>query len=141
MKLLSIIFLLLLFFIFFSTLLTACKEPEKKTIPIYQPGLGEFMMQLDYHHTAMGAALKDTNIARVQYEADELNEVATQLEAFHNNHEKLKQPFTAWRSSMMEQPLKILASSSSIDSLNKNYVILTANCNSCHQSKDRKSVV
>lgn len=133
MKKRNVILLEIIFSLFIAIAIISCNRPENKNIPAYQPGLGEFMMQMEYHHHAMDMALKDSNIARVHYEADEINEVAEQIEIFHNNHEKLKQAFSTWRSSVMEQPLKILAVSSSADSLKINYAILTANCNSCHQ--------
>jgi len=44
-----------------------------------KPGLGEFMLQLKYHHDRLGEAITAKDYERAQYEIDEMKETAEKI--------------------------------------------------------------
>ena len=115
----------------------SCHDNTKKneTTASYKPGLGEFMMQLQYHQEQMGLAIKDSNYARVDYETAEMDEVAELIKQYHNKHEKLIVPFTKQYAMYVEAPLAAIKKQSverNMQQLKNNYTMMISSCNSCH---------
>ena len=72
-----------------------------------KPGLGEYMMQLEYHHDRLKTAAEINNIERVSYETEELAELPEKIKLFHNKHEKLQaKTFTEWTNAYIKPSLK-----------------------------------
>ena len=108
---------------------------KNETDAVYKPGLGEFMMQLQYHQEQMGLAIKDSNYARVDYETSEMDEVAELIKQYHNEHEKLVMPFTKQYATYVESPLAAIkkqCAEKNLPQLKNNYTIMISSCNSCH---------
>lgn len=129
----------LILFLFISCNTSSNSVPQvndsKKEIDELTPGLGEYMIQLEYHHQKIGKAIVDTNYKRIDYELDELQEVFEKIEYFHNNHEKLKETFEQNKNAYLTPTINLLKSASSHkqkDSCVFFYNQLTSNCNSCH---------
>ncbi len=100
-----------------------------------KPGLGEFMVQLKYHHDQLAEAISIKSSGRAAYEVDEMKEVTEKLIKLHINNDKLVKPFPVFFEKYLQAPLASLANAADkkdIPALQFNFEALTNNCNSCH---------
>lgn len=135
----------LLSFLFILLLISSCnsnssnpnssQNVNKEDVKELTPGLGEYMIQLEYHHRKIGDAINDSNFKWIDYELDELQEVFEKIEHFHNDHEKLKESFENNKNAYLIPTINLLKSASSRkqkDSCLLYFTKLTNNCNNCH---------
>jgi len=133
--------------IFSFALLLGCNNSEKEAVDKSKcktddnliPGMGEYMVQLDYHHQAMMTAIGDTNFKRVDFEIDEMDEVFEKIEHFHNQHKKLKQSFSASTQTFMLpvlNDLRRVVTRKNVDSCRIIFSKLSRNCNACHLANE-----
>ena len=104
-----------------------------------KPGLGEFMMQVEYHHDRMAAAIGRKDFDRVSYEADELVEVFEKMDQLQITNDKLKEPVIVFFKKYIESPVKAIqaaAEKKNAVTLQTNMQALTNNCNSCHHENN-----
>jgi len=104
-----------------------------------KPGLGEFMLQIKYHHDEFGKALTNKDYGRMSYEIDEIKETTDKIRQLNITNDKLQKPFVFFYEKYLESPLKILSDAASKKddaTLKTNYVGLTSNCNSCHRENN-----
>ena len=100
-----------------------------------KPGLGEFMVQLKYHHDRLAEALEEKDLERAAYEIDEMKETAEKIQRLSISNEKLQGPFHVYYLKYLQTPLENLAASAGkkdLPSLQTHLMALTDNCNSCH---------
>lgn len=108
----------------------------KMMIAQLRPGLGEFMMQFEYHHDKLAKSILDKNYERAAYETDELKETAERINQLHVSNDKLQQPFIFFYDKYLKSVLESLSNAAERKdkaALNTNIVALTSNCNSCHR--------
>ncbi|HLK27604.1 MAG TPA: hypothetical protein VKT28_03425 [Puia sp.] len=111
----------------------------KTIIAQLKPGLGEFMLQIRYHHDSLGKAIINKNYERAAYEIDELKETAEKIEQLNITNDKLQKPFAIFYEKYLQSPLQTLADAASKKddaSLKTNFISLTSNCNSCHKENN-----
>jgi hypothetical protein len=104
-----------------------------------KPGLGEFMLQVKYHHDELGKALINKDYERAAYEIDEMKETTDKIKQLNITNDKLKKPFAFFYEKYLESPLNILADAASKKddaTLKTNFIGLTNNCNSCHHENN-----
>src|SRR5579871_6948490 len=111
----------------------------KTVIAQLKPGLGEFMLQIRYHHDSLGKAIINKNYERAAYEIDELKETAEKIEQLNITNDKLQKPFAIFYEKYLETPLQVLADAAAKKEdavLKTNFIGLTNNCNSCHHENN-----
>lgn len=104
-----------------------------------KPGLGEFMLQLKYHHDALGEAIRAKDYERAAYETDEMKETAEKIVQLNITNDKLQQPFPLFYDKYLQSPLAVLAQAAAKKdgaALSANFLALTSNCNSCHHENN-----
>ena len=104
-----------------------------------KPGLGEFMLQIKYHHDEIGKAITNKDYARAAYEIDEIKETTEKIIQLNITNDKLQKPFAFFYDKYLESPLNILADAASKKddaTLKTNFIGLTNNCNSCHHENN-----
>ncbi|MBS1947004.1 MAG: hypothetical protein JST47_04480 [Bacteroidetes bacterium] len=131
--------------------LAGCKQQaiaDNKQLPIdslialvnhLKPGLGEFMLQIKYHHDSLGAAIAKKDYDRAAYEIDEIKETAERIAQLNIANDKLTKPFSNFYDKYLQEPLQILAGAASKKddaALKTNFISLTNNCNSCHHENN-----
>jgi hypothetical protein len=130
---------------------TACKEQTttanrqaeidslKTVISRLKPGLGEFMLQIRYHHDSLGKAIVNKDYERAAYEVDELKETTEKILQLQITNDKLQQPFSFFYEKYLKSPLQTLTDAAAKKDevgLKNNFMALTNNCNSCHQENN-----
>jgi hypothetical protein len=143
--------IIILSFTFLFTIINSCQQkipPDNKQEAIdslktiinqLKPGLGEFMMQFEYHHDRLAKSIREKNFERAAYETDELKETAEKLIQLHVMNDKLQQPFIFFYDKYLKSVLEILSNAAAKKdeaALNSNVVALTNNCNSCHHENN-----
>ncbi|HTQ63918.1 MAG TPA: hypothetical protein VMI12_03930 [Puia sp.] len=111
----------------------------KTTINHLKPGLGEFMLQIKYHHDELSKAITEKSYERVSYEIDELNETFGKIQQLHISNDKLQQPFPFFYDKYMKSVLEVLSGAAAKKDdavLKTNMTALTNNCNSCHHENN-----
>jgi len=111
----------------------------KHQIELLKPGLGEFMIQFEYHHDRLGNAIRKQDFARAAYEIDELKETAERIQALQITNDKLQKPFPIFFEKYLKSPFDVLASAAEKKdnvTLQNNFIALTNNCNSCHHENN-----
>jgi cytochrome c556 len=104
-----------------------------------KPGLGEFMLQIKYHHDELGKAITNKDYERAAYEIDELKETTGKIKQLNITNDKLQKPFSFFYEKYLESPLNILADAAAKKdnaTLRTNFIGLTNNCNSCHRENN-----
>jgi hypothetical protein len=104
-----------------------------------KPGLGEFMLQIKYHHDELGKAITNKDYERASYEIDEMKETTDKIKQLNITNDKLQKPFAFFYEKYLESPLNILADAASKKddaTLKTNFTGLTSNCNSCHHENN-----
>jgi hypothetical protein len=139
--------------VFFSMLLifTNCSQPAvadnkqaqidslKTIVNQLKPGLGEFMLQIRYHHDSLGRAIGDKDYERAAYEVDEIKETTGKIEQLNITNDKLTKPFPIFYDKYLQAPLQTLADAAAKKDdgeLKTNFIALTNNCNSCHHENN-----
>ncbi|HXB45428.1 MAG TPA: hypothetical protein VNV85_15285 [Puia sp.] len=110
-----------------------------KIINQLKPGLGEFMLQIKYHHDSLGKSILEKDYLRAAYEVDEIKEITEKIEQLHITNDKLQKPFAIFYDKYLQSPLNVLADAAAKKddaSLKTNFQSLTSNCNSCHQENN-----
>ncbi len=100
-----------------------------------KPGLGEFMIQMKYHHDRLGEAIAAKDYERAAYEIGEMQETGEKIVQLGISNERLQQPFVVFYEKYLKSPLSVLADAAAKKdgaSLGTNFAALTGNCNSCH---------
>ncbi|HVM88294.1 MAG TPA: hypothetical protein VMT76_08895 [Puia sp.] len=113
----------------------------KTIVDQLKPGLGEYMLQIKYHHDSLGKAITNKDYERAAYETDELKETAEKIEQLNITNDKLQKPFAIFYEKYLQAPLQILANAADKkddDALKTNFTSLTNNCNSCHRENNMK---
>ncbi|MBS1935549.1 MAG: cytochrome c [Bacteroidetes bacterium] len=111
----------------------------KTIISQLKPGLGEFMLQIRYHHDSLGKAILNKDYERAAYETDELKETAEKINQLNITNDKLQKPFALFYEKYLQSPLTSLADAAAKKddaSLKNNFTALTNNCNSCHHENN-----
>ena len=111
----------------------------KTVIAQLKPGLGEFMLQIRYHHDSLGKAIINKNYERAAYEVDELKETAEKINQLNITNDKLQKPFELFYEKYLQSPLASLAEAAEKKddiALKNNFTALTNNCNSCHHENN-----
>jgi hypothetical protein len=109
------------------------------TISRLKPGLGEFMLQIKYHHDELGRAITARDYDRAAYEVDEMKETTDKIKSLHITNDKLQKPFIVFFEKYLESPLNILAQAAAGKdnaALRTNFTGLTNNCNACHHENN-----
>jgi hypothetical protein len=104
-----------------------------------KPGLGEFMLQIKYHHDELGKAITNKDYERAAYEIDEMKEATDKIKQLNITNEKLQKPFAFFYEKYLESPLNILADVASKKddaTLKTNFIGLTSNCNGCNRENN-----
>ncbi|HEX4374940.1 MAG TPA: hypothetical protein VHZ50_16670, partial [Puia sp.] len=57
-----------------------------------KPGLGEFMLQIKYHHDELGKAITNKDYERAAYEIDEVKETTDKIKQLSITNDKLQKP-------------------------------------------------
>jgi hypothetical protein len=143
------IFMLLSFFLILL-LQISCRQQQqpdlqkiidslKTGIKQLKPGLGEYMMQIKYHHDELGKSITNKDYERASYETDEIKEVTEKVRQLQITNDKLTQPFLVFYNKYLDAPLNSLADAAKNKddkSLKINFISLTNNCNSCHHENN-----
>jgi hypothetical protein len=111
----------------------------KNMVILLKPGLGEFMLQIKYHHDELGKAITNKDYERAAYEIDEIKETTERIKQLHITNDKLQNAFSFFYEKYLAAPLNILAEASSKKddaTLKTNFVGLTNNCNGCHRENN-----
>ena len=117
----------------------AAIDSLNKIINQLKPGLGEFMLQIKYHHDSLGKAITNKDYERAAYEVDEIKETTEKIEQLNITNDKLQKPFAIFFDKYLQGPLSVLADAASKKddaSLKTNFISLTNNCNSCHHENN-----
>ncbi|HSZ86034.1 MAG TPA: hypothetical protein VK787_08375 [Puia sp.] len=104
-----------------------------------KPGLGEFMLQIKYHHDELGKAITTKDYERAAYEIDEMKETTDKIKQLNITNDKLQKPFAFFYEKYLESPLNILSDAASKKddaTLKTNFTGLTSNCNGCHRENN-----
>jgi hypothetical protein len=138
------------FYFFLITIISCNTQPAvdnsqaridslNKIISQLKPGLGEFMLQIKYHHDSLGKAIINKDYERAAYEVDEIKETTEKIEQLNITNDKLQKPFAIFFDKYLQAPLQVLADAASKKddaSLETNFISLTNNCNSCHHENN-----
>ena len=117
----------------------AAIDSLNKIINQLKPGLGEFMLQIKYHHDSLGKAINNKDYDRAAYEVDELKETTEKIQQLNITNDKLQKPFAIFYEKYLQTPLNVLADAAAKKddaSLKTNFISLTNNCNSCHHENN-----
>jgi hypothetical protein len=117
----------------------AAIDSLNKIISLLKPGLGEFMLQIKYHHDSLGKAIINKDYERAAYEVDEIKETTEKIKQLNITNDKLQKPFAFFYDKYLQSPLQVLADAASKKddaSLKTNFISLTNNCNSCHRENN-----
>jgi hypothetical protein len=144
------ILIVILAIVIINSIFTSCQQqtpPDNKSeidslrtiIGQLKPGLGEFMMQFEYHHDRLAKSIQAKDYERSAYETDEIKETAEKLIQLHITNEKLQQPFVFFYDKYLKSALENIADASAKKNdvaLSTNYIALTTNCNGCHHENN-----
>ena len=117
----------------------AAIDSLNKVISQLKPGLGEFMLQIKYHHDSLGKAIINKDYDRAAYEVDELKETTEKIQQLNITNDKLQKRFAIFYEKYLQTPLNVLSDAAAKKddaSLKTNFISLTNNCNSCHHENN-----
>jgi hypothetical protein len=130
-------------------ILLSCNSSNQKTqnqidslknrIALLTPGLGEYMLQIKYHHDALGDALRNNDTARAWYECGEIEETFKNAIKLNVSNEKLRQPLDTLVSNLIFPVIDSLDQDfmkHDLVSANSHYQLLTEHCNTCHEANN-----
>lgn len=140
-----------IYFGMICALLFSCNSSNQKTanqidslknqIQLLTPGLGEYMLQVKYHHDALGEALRNYDTARAWYECGELEETFQDAIRLNVSNEKLRQPLDTLVSHLIFPVIDSLDRDFMNHNLEKatvHYDLLTEHCNTCHEANNMR---
>ena len=96
----------------------------------YSPGLGEFMVSIQLHHSKLWFAGKNGNWKLANFELGEIQEVLDDIKHYNKDRPEIK------NLTMIGSPLDSLKSvviKKDPEGFKLGYIRLTNTCNSCHQ--------
>jgi hypothetical protein len=96
----------------------------------YSPGLGEFMVSIQLHHSKLWFAGKNGNWELANFELGEIQESLEDINHFNKDRPEIKDL------PMIDTPLDSLKSAvtqKNPEAFNRSYILLTNTCNNCHQ--------
>lgn len=111
----------------------------KKQVKLLAPGLGEYMLQIKYHHDALGEALRNNDTARAWYECGEIEESFQNAIKLNVSNEKLRQPLDTLYDHLIFPVIDSLDedfTNHNLAEANKHYQLLTEHCNTCHEANN-----
>jgi hypothetical protein len=98
---------------------------------LYQPGIGEFMLGIQAHHTKLWFAGKNENWELADFEIEEIREAMEDIQDFNGDQcESQTVP-------LIFPPLDSLSKAieeKNLVKFTKNFSILTNSCNTCHRA-------
>lgn len=132
-------FLYMMFF-----LLLACQQNEdhfavlekqidslsKRVDSTYSPGLGEFMVSMQLHHSKLWFTGKNGNWELANFELGEIRETLEDIQHYNRDRPEVKEL------PMIFSPLDSLKSAiegKNLPAFTRSYISLTNTCNNCHQ--------
>ena len=132
------------FFTFFLFFLLACKNSadvkqlqaridslEFKAANAYKPGFGEFMSSIQVHHNKLWFAGINQNWELANFEIHEIGEAIEAIKIYQRERIETRMV------DMIQPSLDSLALSikeKDSSSFSRNFILLTNNCNNCHQA-------
>jgi len=97
----------------------------------YRPGLGEFMISVQVHHAKIWFAGKNQNWALADFETGEIKETLEDVKKYCTDRPEVKSlPIIYPALDSLTSAIK----AKDLNGFEKSFVLLTASCNSCHQS-------
>ena len=103
---------------------------SKRIDSTYSPGLGEFMVSIQLHHSKLWFAGKNGNWELANFELGEIRETLDDINHYNKDRPEIK------NLPMIYSPLDSLNSAISKKDpagFNRSYIFLTNTCNNCHQ--------
>jgi hypothetical protein len=103
---------------------------SKRIDSAYSPGLGEFMISIQLHHSKLWFAGKNENWELANFELAEIRETLEDIQHYNKDRIEIKEL------PMIFSPLDSIGSAIAIrnpTSFSRSYISLTNTCNSCHQ--------
>ena len=97
----------------------------------YKPNLGEFMLNIQIHHSKLWFAGQNKNWKLAQFELDAINEVIKNIQQYCKNRPDVNS-IEMIKPSISNLKHAIIVKNSSYFS--KSFQILTETCNNCHRS-------
>ena len=114
-----------------STLQTQIDSLTKQLAQTYKPGLGEFMMGIQVHHAKIWFAGKNQNWALADFEIGEIKETLEDVKKYCTDRPEIKSlPILYPALDSVTTSIKAKNSKQ----FEKNFVLLTNSCNTCHKS-------
>lgn len=104
---------------------------SKRIDSAYAPGLGEFMVSIQLHHSKLWFAGKNGNWELANFELGEIRESLDDINHYNKDRPEIK------NLPMIYSPLDSLKSAVTNKdpaAFKRNYIFLTNTCNSCHLS-------
>jgi len=96
----------------------------------YSPGLGEFMVSIQLHHSKLWFAGKNGNWELANFELGEIQESLDDINRYNKDRPEIKEL------PMIDSPLDSLKSAvikKDLEAFKRSYILLTNTCNNCHQ--------
>ncbi|HEY4965548.1 MAG TPA: hypothetical protein VII28_04075 [Puia sp.] len=103
---------------------------NKRIDSAYLPGLGEFMVSIQLHHSKLWFAGKSGNWELANFELGEIQEALDDINHYNRDRPEIK------NLTMINSPMDSLKSDiikKDPESFNRSYIFLTNTCNGCHQ--------
>jgi hypothetical protein len=97
----------------------------------YKPGLGEFMSDLQLHHAKLYFAGQKANWKLADFEMHEMMEALDDIQQYASDRPETK--LVKMISPALDS-LNTAITRQNIAAFNKSFILLTNNCNSCHQA-------
>jgi len=108
---------------------------SKRIDSSYSPGLGEFMISIQMHHSKLWFAGKNGNWELANFELGEIRETLDVINRFNTDRQEIRQI------PMIDLPLdslKYAISKKDHAGFSRSFIFLTNTCNSCHQLTNHK---
>ena len=96
----------------------------------YAPGLGEFMISIQMHHSKLWFAGKNGNWELANFELGEIREALDDINHYNKDRPEIRElpmiysPLDSMRNAIFTKDPK---------AFNRSYIFLTNTCNNCHQ--------
>ena len=114
-----------------SNLQTQVDSLKKQLTQTYKPGLGEFMMGIQIHHAKIWFAGKNKDWALADFEVGEIKETLEDVKKYCTDRPEIKSlPILYPALDSVTNAVK----AQNLKKFEKDFVLLTNGCNSCHKS-------
>jgi hypothetical protein len=114
-----------------SELQSQVYELQKKVDESYKPGLGEFMSNIQIHHSKLWFAGINKNWKLAQFEIDEITETFDNIKKFESEREEVKVMPIIYPAI---DNIKSVVKSENLSSFKSSFITLTNTCNACHRA-------